>query len=290
MCLYDSPLAIALSDALAKVTDEFIQRIQLFLTGAVLIVIADEADPDSDAVQIIAVHVTSAHLFTPPGTDFDLTVARGGAVSDDEMVGESVGHFADVRVVIIERLCISLPRSAVVNDDVFPASGGDFSPIDFVTNGLGEVLVVSTGGAASTEDALPERRSFELFHLQFDPGFLNDNWGIWIWNERSRLIFAYSLRGCWDGNRRRDWSGLGSGYCGRRGSWVRDFRGRRFDGGRLRGSGLWRRLGRGDFFLRRCLDGRCLWLRLRRGGGVCGGWRSGLGSGCWGGLHFLARF
>lgn len=75
MCLYDGPLAIALADALAQVTDEFIQCIQLFLTRAVLIVIAHEADPDADAVEIITVHMPPAHLFTPTRTDFDLTVA-----------------------------------------------------------------------------------------------------------------------------------------------------------------------------------------------------------------------
>lgn len=113
------------------------------------------------------------------------------------MVGESIGHLPDARVVVIERFCISLPRSAVVDDDVFPTSRGHFSAIDFVANGLGEVLVVSTGRPASTEDAVPERRGFGLFDLQFDAGLFDYNGGIWIWDERGRFIFANKLRGRW---------------------------------------------------------------------------------------------
>ena len=141
--------------------------------------------------------VAAVDLFAPAGADLDFTVAGGRAVTDDKLIGKAVVHLPDFGVIVVKSLCVALPRSAVVDDDVFPTSRGHFSAIDFVANGLGQVLVVSTGRPASTEDAVPERRGFWLYDLQFDAGLFDYNGGIWIWDERGRFIFANKLRGRW---------------------------------------------------------------------------------------------
>ncbi len=71
----------------------------------------------------------------PSVTDFDLSVAGGCSVADDEVVSEAVLHFANAAVVILKGFRVALSGSAIVNDDVFPASSGDGWAVDLVAEG-----------------------------------------------------------------------------------------------------------------------------------------------------------
>jgi len=74
-------------------------------------------------------------LSPPTVPYFDLAVAGRGSVANHEMISESVLHPAKMPVVIIERSRISLTRSAVVHDDVLPATPRDWRAIDLSAHG-----------------------------------------------------------------------------------------------------------------------------------------------------------
>ena len=80
-----------------------------------------ETNAEADVVHVIAVDVAAAGLPHPAFADFDLAIARGSPVPDDEMIRETVLHPAHVAVVVIENAGASLPRATVVHDGEFPA-------------------------------------------------------------------------------------------------------------------------------------------------------------------------
>ena len=65
-------------------------------------------------------HVSTVDLPPPAIAYFDLTVAGRSAVTDDEMIGESVLHAANVAVVVIENARTALAGAAIMDDDELP--------------------------------------------------------------------------------------------------------------------------------------------------------------------------
>ena len=62
--------------------------------------------------------------------DLDLTVTRAVPVTDHKMVGESVLHVSDTKVVDIENARVPLTGATVMHDDIFPPSLADGCPVD----------------------------------------------------------------------------------------------------------------------------------------------------------------
>ena len=100
--------------------------------------VADEADPDSDFVERLAGEVPALFLLEPAGTDFDLAVARIGAVTDDEVIGHAIFHAAGLAMKIVEDFGITPAGAAVVDDDIFPIAKPIFGGIDLGTGGFNE--------------------------------------------------------------------------------------------------------------------------------------------------------
>ena len=140
MGFHDHLFAFRFTDAISEEADEFLERLELFGGRFVVVVVADETNADADIVQVVAVDVAACLLDFPAVTDLDLSIASGGSVADHEVIGEAVLHFADAAVVIFECLGVTLARTAVVNDDVFPASFGDRWAVDLVSEGRGDVF------------------------------------------------------------------------------------------------------------------------------------------------------
>ncbi len=128
----DGQPAVHPADALAQVGDEFVQGGVLVARGHVAVEIAHQADAQRDVVEVVAVDVAAVDLSRPARADLDLAVAGTRAVADHEMVRQPVRHVADVAVVVVESRRVSLPRLAVVNDDVLPSPGADVRAVDGV--------------------------------------------------------------------------------------------------------------------------------------------------------------
>ena len=71
----DGPFVVDFADALAQVAEEFIEGIQLLLSGFSLIEIAHETDADGDVVQVVAVDMAAIDLFAPAATHLNFAVA-----------------------------------------------------------------------------------------------------------------------------------------------------------------------------------------------------------------------
>ncbi len=112
------------------------------LGGGGVIEVTDEADTEGDIIEVVAVDMAALDLATPAVADFDFAVARGGSVADDEVVGEAIGHSANMEVIVIEGFGVALASAAVVNDDVAPAPTEDGGLADFFLNGFGEIFPV----------------------------------------------------------------------------------------------------------------------------------------------------
>jgi len=106
----------------------------------VTIEIADQANTNSDIIQIIAVDVTAGHLLDPSVANFDLTIPGRRTVADDKMVGQPVWHFAHVAMIVVKDPSVSLPCSAIVNDDIFPPVAGHSRIVDCLADGRGQVM------------------------------------------------------------------------------------------------------------------------------------------------------
>ena len=113
----------------------------MVLGGEVTIEIAYKADAEGDVIEVVARDMSAVDLAGPAIANFDLSIARGIAVSNDKMISESVLHFADIAVVVLKNTSISLAGSAVVNDDVFPTSALDLCAIYGLADGRCQVSV-----------------------------------------------------------------------------------------------------------------------------------------------------
>ncbi len=109
-----------LATALPQIANELLTRLKLCPGRLIAIKIADQANPERNIIEVIAVHVTSIDLTPPPIADFDLSVTRRSAVADHEMVGETVLHVPNMPMIVIKHSRVALPRSAVMHDDELP--------------------------------------------------------------------------------------------------------------------------------------------------------------------------
>src|SRR4051794_37432501 len=116
MCLHNGPLPVDFAHAVAKVSDQLIGRGELPLRGDVAVEVADKANSERDVIQVIAVDVAAIDLANPPITNLHLAIAGRGPVPYDEVIRETVRHFSDTQVVIIERLRVPLPRARVMDN------------------------------------------------------------------------------------------------------------------------------------------------------------------------------
>ena len=126
----NGPPAFNLSDTIAQIAYQFIKRAQLGLGWLVTIEVADQTDSYGDVVEIVTRHVSAVELSRPARTNFNFAISGGSAIADDKMVGESILHLTDTAMIRIEDAGVSLPGSAVVNDDVLPPAFLDSRPVN----------------------------------------------------------------------------------------------------------------------------------------------------------------
>lgn len=119
---------IAFPATLLKVTDQFFARIQLSSRWLITIEIANKTNPESNIVQVVAMHMATIDLTPPSVANFDLAIPRRGPVSDDKMIRKSVPHSTNLAMIIIKRARVPLTRTAVVNNDEFPTTLLDRRP------------------------------------------------------------------------------------------------------------------------------------------------------------------
>src|SRR6516225_6433561 len=112
------------------------------------------------------------------------------------MVSQSIRHFANMTMVVVEDAGVTLARPAVVNDDIFPAIAGDARVIDCFSNGRREVLPIHAATAAwGLYDVL----------LFFRSGFLNnDRISFVMFAKKGPMVLLFrSRRGCLHSGDRR---------------------------------------------------------------------------------------
>lgn len=192
----DRIFSVHLSDPSSEVADELVQSFVLGFCGQIAIEIAHETDADGNIVQIVAVNVASTELAIPPISNFDLAVSRRCTVSDHEMVGQSIGHSADMTMVVIEDAGVTLARPAVVNDNIFPAITADARVINCSSDRGRQVLPMH---------AVPAALGLYEVLLLFRSGFLNnDRISIVMFAEKEPMMLLFrSCRGCLHSGGRR---------------------------------------------------------------------------------------
>jgi len=87
-------------------------------------------------------HMAAIDLATPAIADLDLAIPGGGAVANNEMVGETVGHPSHVAMVVVEDASVALTSAAIMHDDKAPAFAQNGGAIDFTTDRTGHVVVM----------------------------------------------------------------------------------------------------------------------------------------------------
>ena len=137
MRFHDRPMITDFSAALTKVTNQFFTTIELRTSRLIAVEIADQANSEGNVVQVIAMDVAAVDLPAPAIADFDLAIGGGSAIADHEMISESILHSAKMPVVVIKRGSVALARSAVVDNDVLPATTRHRGAIDLITNRRG---------------------------------------------------------------------------------------------------------------------------------------------------------
>ena len=116
----------------SQVADEFFARIELRAGWLVAIEIAYQANAERNVVQIIAVHMPAVDLAPPAIAYFDLAVARGCSIPNDEMIRKTILHTADMPMVVIKHARVSLPRAAIVHNNELPATSFHWRASDSV--------------------------------------------------------------------------------------------------------------------------------------------------------------
>src|SRR5207237_1887397 len=120
------------------------RAIDLLARPLIAIESADQTNAERDVVQVIAVNVAAVDLPPPPVAHFNLPIAGGSPIPDDEMISEPVLHPANAPVVVIECGRVPLTRSAVVHNNILPATSRDWRALDLSTDRPRVVSV--TGG------------------------------------------------------------------------------------------------------------------------------------------------
>ena len=129
--------------AFSQILDQLFARFQLTPRRLTAIKIADQTNAERDVVQVVAVHVPAIDLAPPAIAHLDLAVSRRGAVADNEMIGQSVFHPANVAVVVIENARAALPGATVVHDNKLPAAPHHRRPVDFISHRPRKVPVIN---------------------------------------------------------------------------------------------------------------------------------------------------
>ena len=114
----------------------------------IAIEIADQTNAERDVVQVIAMNMAAIDLPPPPVAHFNLPIAGGSPIPDDEMISEPVLHPANVSVVVIECGRVPLTRPAVVHNNILPATPRDWRAIDLITDRAREITVAGAAAAA----------------------------------------------------------------------------------------------------------------------------------------------
>lgn len=128
---HDGIMRINFSAPLPQVADQFLACFQLPPSRLAAIEVANQTNAERNIIQVIAVDMTAVDLASPSVAHLDLAVTGGGAVTDNEMISETVLHSADMPVVVVKNARASLPCPAVVHDDELPAPPQNRSAIDF---------------------------------------------------------------------------------------------------------------------------------------------------------------
>ena len=71
----DRELIVDFSNAESEIPDEFLEGFELFFSGFIAVEIANQTDPQSDVVEIIAMDMASVDLAMPAITNLDLAVS-----------------------------------------------------------------------------------------------------------------------------------------------------------------------------------------------------------------------
>ena len=130
----DGIVSLHFSDSLPEVTYEFIERFKLSVGWKVAVEIANQANAKPDIVKVITVDVSACHLLNPSVANFDLAIAGRCTVADDQMVGQSIWHFAHVAMIVVEDPGVPLSGSAIVDNDIFPSVPGHACFVDCLAN------------------------------------------------------------------------------------------------------------------------------------------------------------
>jgi hypothetical protein len=198
----DGVMRIDFPAALPQIIDQLFARCQLTARRLTAVEIADQTNAECDVVQIVAVHVPAIDLAPPAIPDFDLAISRRSAITDYEMIGESVFHPTNVPVVIIENAGAALPSATVVHDNELPAAPHHGRAVDFISDRPREVPVCNFWPRPEPPTT-PRRRARRRF--------------ITLITEKARLL-DLDLRNCPGGNRRLNGRNRrqGGGWCRRR--------------------------------------------------------------------------
>ena len=133
--------------------------------------IADQADPERDVVQVIAMNMAAIDLAPPAIAHLDLAVSGRCPIPNDKVIGQSILHMPDVTMIIVEHLRIPLTCAAVVHDDKLPLRIAMIRrrAIDLCPHRPGQVTVTRAAPAspAAVKKAIPKAGPL------FRPGFFN---------------------------------------------------------------------------------------------------------------------
>ncbi len=121
----------------------------------IAIEIANQTNPERNIIQVIAVDVAAIDLAAPTIAHFNLTVTCRCSVADDEMIGKSISHVADMSMVVIKRARVALSRPAVVHHNHLPARIAAIGrgAIDFCAHGTREIPITCAALAAAAAAA-----------------------------------------------------------------------------------------------------------------------------------------
>lgn len=142
MRLYDRIVStIVFPNTFAQVIDQFLHRLILRPGWLLTVEISDQADSESNIIQVITVYMTTVDLPGPAAANLDLAVAGGTSVTDHKMICQTIPHLSGIAMVKIKNLRVPLSRPAVVYNDVAPSAPLHGSIVDRLQNGPGKIFV-----------------------------------------------------------------------------------------------------------------------------------------------------